>query len=397
MIMLKRNLHYVVYLVISLGIGILVTIITSNLDNIVEEKRIRHAVRLEVKEAISAFQEAAPGSSPEQTMKFLKRFTASVMKDKVVTADPARDARPGRDKFRHIFTFSEGKRKLDVYVKDAYVESEVYGPDIPEYFGGVFATIIVFTALVVYGEKKRQALVMQQQFESKHAELRKALEEHEALALLGRMTATLAHELKTPIATISNLIHVLPTRIEDKNFTKRFIVLTREELNRTRQLIDNLLIYGKEISVDNNEWLALEAFLGDIAFNMGIKITSCPGLDIYTDRFYTRLLFDNLMRNSVQAGADEACLKVAMPVSKDSPAIDILYEDDGAGFPPECDLDELIGPFITHRSRGAGLGLYLAQKIALAHGGTVSLYRLKKGAGARVSLPRERVRFNERP
>jgi nitrogen-specific signal transduction histidine kinase len=73
---------------------------------------------------------------------------------------------------------------------------------------------------------------------------------------------------------------------------------------------------------------------------------------------------------------------------------DLLYEDNGAGYPEDCDLSDLISPFTTYRSRGTGLGLYLAQKIALAHSGAISLYRLNKGAGVKFSLPASRVRLN---
>jgi len=99
----------------------------------------------------------------------------------------------------------------------------------------------------------KQTTAMRQQFEVKQAEFKKVLQEHEALALIGRMVATLAHEMKTPIATISNLVQTLPARIRDEKFTDRFITLTKEELGRAQQLINNLLAYGKEIEIGTEE------------------------------------------------------------------------------------------------------------------------------------------------
>lgn len=395
--MLKRVLQFVSYLIISLSFGLLVIIISGNIGIILQEKKVRQATKLEIKNAISAFKDSAPDATPDQTINFLRKFTASVMKEKVIALDPAQGKKPDRDEFKHLFTFSEGGKNIDLYIKNEYVRDEIFDLDSTELIEGVFSTIIVFTAIIIYTEKRRRALIMQQQFETKHEALKKALEENEALALLGRMTATLAHELKTPIATISNLVHVLPSRISDEHFTKRFDTLLKEELNRIQQLIDNLLIYGKEIAIKDVRWIRLKPFIKELSDAIGIEISSCPDVDIYADRFYMRLFFENLIRNSLQAGADRASIKIRIPPSKEDRITEILYEDNGIGFPEGCDLDELITPFVTHRSRGAGLGLFLAQKIALAHGGTISLYRLTKGAGIRISMPQESMRLNEQP
>ena len=392
--MLKRTLQFVGFLLVSIVFGLAVTLITSNLENMAGEKKLKHEVKVEIKKVVSAFRELVPGATPGQTTEFLRRFIASTMKDKVIAVARGREHPPGRDEAAYLFTFKENKEPIDIYIENSYIRDEVYGPDWPDFIQGVIATTLMFTGLVIYSEKKRQALQMRQHFETKHAELRKALEEHEALALLGRMAATLAHELKTPIATISNLVHVLPSRIDDERFLMRFDVLVKEELNRTRQLIDNLLAYGKEITVRDPEWIGLKSFIGELSERAGVKPAACPDLHINADRFYIRLLFENLIRNSAQAGATEISVKSRPQRAKDDPLIDVLFEDNGRGFPGGCELDELIPPFVTRRPRGAGLGLFLVQRIALAHGGALSLYRTESGAGIKISLPRERVRLN---
>lgn len=395
--MLKRVLQFISYLIISLGFGLLVVIISGNIAIILQEKKVSQATRMEIKNAISAFKDSASNATPDQTASFLKRFIASVMKDKVIVIDSAHGKKPDKDEFKYLFAFSEGENNIDVYIKKQYVRNEIFDLDATDLIEGIFSTVIVFTAFIIYTEKRRQALIIQQQFETKHKALKKVLEENEALALLGRMTATLAHELKTPVATISNLVHVLPSRISDKHFTKRFDTLLKEELNRIQQLIDNLLIYGKEIAIKDVQWIRLKAFIKELSATIRIEIASCPDVEIYADRFYMRLFFENLMRNSLQAGADRVSIKASISSSKEDRVAEIFYEDNGTGFPEGCDLDELITPFVTHRSRGAGLGLFLAQKIAMAHGVTISLYRLTKGAGIRISMPKESVRLNEQP
>lgn len=393
--MLKRNLRVITYLLLSLSLGVIVTLITTNLENRAEEKRFKKAVEHEVRSAVASFKYSAPNAAPDDVVRFLKEFTASAMRDKVVAVERGEDKKPVQDEFKHLFRFSEGKKRVDIYINELYVQEEISSVDLPDFIPGFFTTVVVFASIIFYTEKKQRTLAMQQELQIKHAELTKAMQENEALALLGRMTATLAHELKTPIATISNLLQILPSRFPDEAFTRRFVTLTKEELKRTQQLIDNLLIYGKDLALTKEEWIEVPRFIRDLALKNNIKLASCQEFSVNGDNFYMRLLFENLMRNSVQAGATESSIKIKMPRSGYDPDTEVFYEDNGPGFPEDCDLNELLNPFVTRRSKGAGLGLYLVQKIAVAHEGSVSLYRPGSGAGVKITLPKKRIRVHE--
>ncbi|TAN45176.1 MAG: HAMP domain-containing histidine kinase [Nitrospirae bacterium] len=389
--MLGRISKFIAYLLISMAVGGMLSVLVYYVASISDETKLKKTVKKEINDAVKSFNDAAPHSAPAQTLLFLKLFCNTAMDSKVLAVDPSSETPPPPDQAAHLFAFSAGNRQIDIYIRKAYIKEEVFDLDVPEVFVGIIVTILVFAGLVVYSEKKRQSLVVQEQLETRHAELKKAYEEHEALALLGRMTATLAHELKTPVATISNLVQALPSRISDKKFTSRFVVLAREELNRTQQLIDNLLAYGKEISINNEEWIPLNSFIDELSLKAGITVKKCSKFEISGDLFYLKLLFENLIRNSVQADSDQISIVVQTPSSEGAYA-EIFYEDNGVGLPADVAPDELINPFVTSRSRGAGLGLFLAQKIAVAHGGNISLYSPPKGAGVKISLPQKRIR-----
>ncbi len=374
-----------------MAIGGVLSILVYYVASISDEIKLKKTVKEEINDAVKSFNDAAPNAANEQTLLFLKLFCNTAMDSKVLAIDPSTETPPPDDQAAHLFSFTAGNKQIDIYIRKDYIKEEVFDLDVPEVFAGIIVTILVFAGLVIYAEKKRQSLVVQEQLETRHAELKKAYEEHEALALLGRMTATLAHELKTPVATISNLVQALPSRITDEKFTGRFVVLAREEINRTQQLIDNLLAYGKEISLNNEEWLSLKPFISELSQKAGIKFDKCPELEISGDIFYLRLLFENLIRNSVQADSDQISIVVNFE-TEDARHAEIFYEDNGAGFPSGTDPDELINPFVTSRSRGAGLGLFLSQKIAVAHGGKISLYSPTQGAGVRITMPKERIR-----
>jgi len=390
--MFKRTIKLVFYLFISFLIGIIVTLAIDQYENIEVEKKLRHDIVQEIKDTVASFESTVSKSDPAKTISFINKFTATSMNDRVLAVDPAKESSPDPKDFKFLFAYTAAGGKIDFYLRSSFLEDELAILDRTELIYGIITTIVIFSFMVFYSEKRRETALVHLKLERKHEEYKKALEEHEALALLGRMAATLAHELKTPIATISNLVQVLPVRLNDENFTKRFISLTSQELKRTQQLIDNMLVYGKDISISKEQWLEFDHLASALAVVNGIKIMSHSAFRIYCDNFYISLLFDNLLRNSRIAGADAWSVRLN-PVSGQE-MVSILIEDNGHGVPEGIDLDELFSPFITHRSSGAGLGLYLAKKIVEAHGGEISLFRIKHGAGVKIRFPDKRIRIN---
>lgn len=384
----QSSLHRIACFLISLAAGIAATLAVDRFENIAVEKEIRKGLEQEIRSAAAAFKES--GASPADLLHFLRSFSASGMRGKIIAIDPARDRRPDDTRLTRLFTYVEGSERLEYYIVNSYLNEQLAILNPPELVFGLSTTFIVFAGIVFYSGKKKQALALQQHFEVKQEEIRKVLEEHEALALLGRMAATLAHEMKTPIATISNLVQVDPGRFRDERFTRRFVALTKEELRRTQQLIDNLLAYGKDMEAGKGEWILLSPFLSDVARKNSLQPDIPPLVAIRGDRFYLSLLFDNLFRNCRDSHADKIHVKVA-DTGEEGSGISIVVEDNGGGFPAEIDLESLLNPFVTFHASGAGLGLYLANKVAAAHGGRISLYRAEEGAGVKITLPRERV------
>jgi len=389
--MLKQTLKIVSYLICSVLIGIIITLLVDSTEDAAVEKRIRKTVEDNIKNAVASFKESAVHPTPHDEKSFIIKFVDTVMADRAIIREHALDGLPRHD-VDAVFLFTlQGKGyALDVYLQNEYLKSELALLDLPDYITGIVATIIVFAFTVYFTENKKRTLLMKQQFESEHAELHSALERQEALALVGRMSAALAHELKTPIGTISNLVQALPSRHADEQFIKRFMTLTGEELNRTQQLIDNLLVYGKDIDILNEEWIPIKSFFTE-AVHTGLLLDIPDNYMIYGDRFYLGLLFKNLIRNSREAAAGKVRVNVNILHEKSALA-EIVYEDNGNGFPLTADLEKLTAPFVTSRSRGGGLGLYLSKKVVMAHGGSLSLARMEKGARVIIAVPLKRIK-----
>ncbi len=385
---LMQTLKIVLALVVSLLAGVIVMMITDSIADPAVEKNVRRELATDVRQALNAFEESAGGASSDAE-RFVRKYVATIMKDRVAVYEHT-DPPAAKDHELYLDTLREPRFSLDLYLKEAYLRSKQTDLDVVDYVAGLTAVVVSFTFIVLSLEYRRRKRSLQHQFDVKHAELDAALRQHEALTLLGRMSAALAHELKTPIATIFNLIQTFPSRQSDEQFVSRFLALTREELTRTQQLIDNLLTYGKEIDIRNNEWVSLGALLRKHCAN-GIALDMPRDIAVFGDAFYLNLLLKNLVRNSAEAGADAISVRLAAAADGQGTAM-IVLEDNGSGFSPSVELDKLTDPFVTSRSRGGGLGLYLARKIAVAHGGTFALERMEKGARVVMLFPADRIK-----
>jgi signal transduction histidine kinase len=391
--MLKQTLKIVLYLMVSLLIGSIVTLLVDKIQNVEVDKRIRTSMESSIKNALFSFKESSAKHTPTDEKIFIQKYVATVMSDKILVRERGSGNTPEtNDHDLLFFTLKDEEYTFDFFLQENYLKSELAILDVPDYISGIVATVILFTFIILYTENKKRIASIQHDLEMEQAELASALKQHEALALLGRMSAALAHELKTPIATISNLVQTLPARHSDEQFINRFVELTHKELNRTQQLIDNLLAYGKEIHIRNSEWIEIEQMLRE-ASGTTMTLHMPRKFKVYGDKFYVDLLFKNLFRNSHEAGADNIDIQVNLPSRDDTMQAEIFVDDNGSGFSPLTDMETLMDPFVTSRSQGGGLGLYLAKKIATAHGGSLSLARRDRGARVIITVPLNRIRL----
>lgn len=374
-------------LFLSVILGIAVVFIESTMDNIAEKKEIRENIHTQIQQTVHAYQNSHRNADPDEIARFITRYAKQVLPQEVVTVPPAYNSALKLDA-KPLWSTPASSGAVRIYLNPAYITAETTGADLGEITDGVLAALLIFFALWVYVTKTEQAKLQTLLHHEERLRLTNALHEQEAYALLGRMTTTLSHELRTPVATLSNLIETFPKRIGDRRFAERFIQISQQELERMRRLIDNLLIYGKELSLDQATWVDLNRLIHEAArrhnINVRVDDIKCNG-----DKFYLDILFANLLRNSAEAGATSAQVTLHKTDGDGRAMID--YHDNGRGFLPDIDLRKLLAPFVTTRSKGAGLGLDLANKIVRAHDGELELYRPDSGAGLRIHLPASAV------
>jgi signal transduction histidine kinase len=232
------------------------------------------------------------------------------------------------------------------------------------------------------------------------------LEEQDRLASLGLLSASVAHELNTPLAVLHGSIEKLKETTSDPHTLERLSRMERVT-QRLRRISESLLDFARQRKqvmepldlrpIVEEAWhlVAIDERAADIEFQndvrVGETVTGNP------DRLIQ--VFVNLLRNAVYAvksSDDQPAGRIAVtsrPISANGRSwISIKVEDNGPGIPPDV-LPEIFEAFVTARldARGTGLGLTVSEGIVTQHGGTISAgNRPERGACIEVRLPGKR-------
>ncbi len=211
----------------------------------------------------------------------------------------------------------------------------------------------------------------------------------ERLALLGRMAASLAHEVRNPVAAIRLHAQLLEAAEPQEARISRSLI--ESEAGRIEGMVEQWLNYAKPaapVLVELDMAEALRQALRLIepqARHAGVRLEGAPGLDappvvVRADRHRVQQVLGNLLLNALQAMPCGG--RVGVGVHDVGAQVDVVFEDEGAGFSAAA-LARLGEPFYSEKEGGMGLGLAVAKEICEAHGGGLTAENLP-GGGARV-------------
>ncbi|MFQ5410812.1 MAG: ATP-binding protein [Phycisphaerae bacterium] len=217
------------------------------------------------------------------------------------------------------------------------------------------------------------------------------LSESEHLASVGQLAASLAHEIKNPLAGISGAIQVLGAGLEPGHPHKEVISEVLHQIDRLDAAVKDLLIYARpkppqRRPIDLGKILerAMILFREEPAFR-NVNVI-CDGLDeeiiIDVDEIQIQQVISNLLLNAAHACESDG--NIICSIQRDDSRIRILIEDDGAGIPPMI-LSRVFEPFFTTKARGTGLGLPICKRIVEIHGGKLAIDS-RVGEGTRVTI-----------
>ncbi len=215
----------------------------------------------------------------------------------------------------------------------------------------------------------------------------------ERLADLGRMAATIAHEIRNPLGAIINSINVLK-RAQDAG-DSHLLDIVSEEAHRLNGIVSEVLMFARPparaaISCDVPELvhatLALFEHGGKLRTGTSVRVRCADNLPpVLADPNQMRQVLWNLLANAAEAVTGIGTIDVEASVGDDRRTVTIQVTDDGPGI---TDPAAVLEPFYTTRAQGTGLGLAIVARIVRDHGGTVNVENVPgRGASFTVALP----------
>lgn len=218
--------------------------------------------------------------------------------------------------------------------------------------------------------------------------LERELAERERLASLGRMAATVAHEIKNPLSAIKSIAQVMREDEGLKDEYERDLSLIVGETDRLSQSITQLLSFARKespaaeaLSVGELIQTSVDLFRAN-AREQGIELECAISTDATLAGKSVSALRDalsNLLLNALQATPQGG--EVVLSASASDGEVLVSVQDSGPGVPAEL-REQIWEPFFTTRQRGTGLGLAIVRKRVQEVGGSASLGVARNGRGA---------------
>ncbi|HYV82762.1 MAG TPA: ATP-binding protein [Pyrinomonadaceae bacterium] len=221
--------------------------------------------------------------------------------------------------------------------------------------------------------------------------LERELAERERLAALGRMAATVAHEIKNPLSAIKSIAQVMREDESLRNEYERDLGLIVGETDRLSQSVTQLLSFARKespavqpLSVDELVRSVVDLFRASareqgILLDLQVKVEAeLAGKSVSA----LRDALSNLLLNALQA--TPAGGRVELMATQSDGELVISVQDSGSGVPVEL-RERIWEPFFTTRQRGTGLGLAIVRKRVQEVGGTATLVS-GNGGGALFQL-----------
>ena len=213
---------------------------------------------------------------------------------------------------------------------------------------------------------------------------RKRLEDQliqsEKMAAIGQLAAGIAHEIRNPLGIVMNALYDLSEIVDEANpDVREDLKIAREEMDRVQAIINNLLEFSRESSVDVepvdvNDLLRKTLTLmhkylqsGDVRVRTELDATGVCS----ANQNALRQIFLNLITNAVQAMPHGGELRIRTMLVPEN-RMRLEFSDSGIGI-PEHQLKDIFNPFFTTKSpgQGTGLGLSVVHSVVQRYGGEI--------------------------
>ena len=276
------------------------------------------------------------------------------------------------------------RKRLEILVRKKSGADMVLGiSDSPLVEQGVkIGSILIFQDLTPFKEMEREG------------------EKNKQLAFIGQMAAGLAHELRTPLQSLSGSIQILRRDLRLAPSDERLMQVILRAKDQMEGLVRNFLLMarsnlGRRAETDVGELVkdVIESLAVGSEWNPRVELREDLGQDLRVmgDPAELRQVLWNLMINAIQSMPEGGTLSVTARPDGDNGearAVRVEIGDTGPGIDP-VHIEKIWEPFYTTREKGSGLGLAIVRRIVESHGGAVEVQsEAMRGSRFRVRLPR---------
>lgn len=231
--------------------------------------------------------------------------------------------------------------------------------------------IVVTAAIRDVSERKKA----ESQIKKLNGQLEEALRRSERLAATGRLSASLAHEINNPLASLTDILFILNTQEGLTEDSKTLLQSAKKEVDRLANIARETLAphrSGERVTINASELMdaSLESFHRQIEeahvqverrYDTNAKVDATPG--------ELRQVFTNLISNAIDAMPHGGSL--SLEVFAEGQDVKLIFSDTGTGIKPEK-FEEIFEPFVTTKGeKGLGIGLWISHNIVEKLGGTI--------------------------
>ncbi|MBZ0107134.1 MAG: GHKL domain-containing protein [Candidatus Scalindua rubra] len=201
-------------------------------------------------------------------------------------------------------------------------------------------------------------------------QMERKMYENEKLSSLGRLSTSVAHEVKNPLSSIKAIVQVLKEDSGNESKTQQSLSIIVEEIDRLTKVVNQLLVFAKpqtdsKSTVNINEVISKisvvlrhEAKINNVIIHQDVS-NDVPVITV--DEGSLNEVFFNIIYNAIQAMSEGGKLTISMSYDQKDDYITVVFENTGPRISEE-DMDKIFEPFYTTKQMGTGLGLAIVKK-----------------------------------
>lgn len=250
--------------------------------------------------------------------------------------------------------------------------------------------LAIILAVLIFVVRQGEQILNQRAEERKQLETQ--LQETQRLAALGRMVASVSHEIKNPLGIIRSTGQLLRDQFPEDDPSRQLAAVIVEECSRLNAVVTEFLDYARPQKPNIRTCMIGELFdrnldaLTPMMDQQGIVVERDYDpegrIEADPDLLYRALL--NVLHNSVQAMPDGGRLIVSVNPDSRGGGCCIEIRDTGPGIATE-DMDHIFEPFYTKKDKGTGLGLSIVKSIIEGHNGRIEVVS-QEGWGTKMIM-----------